>query len=212
MQIKKENVKAQLIFAAREECLAHGYNGASLRTIAEKAGLSKGTIYCYFKNKDDLFHALTQPAIQCIQDSLTPEPAQPAMTFETFLRNDEDVKRKFKDFAAQVLHHKKSFHLLLFCNAGSQMENYKETIIQFYTSNFYDMFPFFHRPSSAQKGMITEMLIHTLASTYVTMIEEIILHHPTSALVQLYAEQMAIFVYSGIKQLYAHQEEKNITC
>lgn len=35
-----------------------GYNGVRMEDIAARAGVAKGTLYLYFKNKDDLFLAL----------------------------------------------------------------------------------------------------------------------------------------------------------
>ena len=40
---------AKTVFAER------GYQGATLEEIAQRAGMSKATIYIYYKNKDDLF-------------------------------------------------------------------------------------------------------------------------------------------------------------
>lgn len=46
----KENIKR----AALEVFSHYGYNGASMRMIAKKAGISVGGLYLYFKNKDEL--------------------------------------------------------------------------------------------------------------------------------------------------------------
>ena len=50
MQDKKELIvsAAQRVFARK------GYRAASMREIAEEAGVAKGSIYLYFKSKDDL--------------------------------------------------------------------------------------------------------------------------------------------------------------
>jgi AcrR family transcriptional regulator len=41
----------------------HGYAGASVDTIVEAAGLSKGTFYWHFKSKEELFLALIEERI-----------------------------------------------------------------------------------------------------------------------------------------------------
>ena len=51
--------KNKILKAARKEFLAKGYERASLRTIGKDAGFTAGLIYSYFKDKDDLFNAIT---------------------------------------------------------------------------------------------------------------------------------------------------------
>jgi AcrR family transcriptional regulator len=47
------------ILSAAAECFARdGVRGATMRDVAREAGLSPGTIYLYFRNKDDLVGAL----------------------------------------------------------------------------------------------------------------------------------------------------------
>jgi AcrR family transcriptional regulator len=43
-----------LLHAAAREFLAHGYKGASLKEIGERAGLLPGSLYHYFRSKEDL--------------------------------------------------------------------------------------------------------------------------------------------------------------
>ena len=49
--------------AAGELFLKHGYEGFSLRQVAEQIGYSPGTIYLYFDNKDDLLRALADEGL-----------------------------------------------------------------------------------------------------------------------------------------------------
>ena len=51
--------KNKILIAARKEFLAKGYERASLRVIIKDAGFSVALIYSYFKDKDDLFNAVT---------------------------------------------------------------------------------------------------------------------------------------------------------
>ncbi len=49
--------RAQIIDGARQVFQAEGYEGASMSMIARAAGVSKGTLYVYFTNKEALFAA-----------------------------------------------------------------------------------------------------------------------------------------------------------
>lgn len=48
----------QILCGARTIFRAKGYDGASMETIAREAGVSKGTLYVYFSNKEELFKTL----------------------------------------------------------------------------------------------------------------------------------------------------------
>ncbi|HMO28868.1 TetR/AcrR family transcriptional regulator [Enterovirga sp.] len=52
--------RRQILDGARRVFLAEGFDGASMGGIAKAAGVSKGTLYVYFDNKEALFEALTQ--------------------------------------------------------------------------------------------------------------------------------------------------------
>ena len=56
-----ENAKRrQIIDGARTVFLAQGFDAASMNDIARAAGVSKGTLYVYFANKEELFGAIVQ--------------------------------------------------------------------------------------------------------------------------------------------------------
>jgi AcrR family transcriptional regulator len=52
--------RAQIIDGARRMFLAQGFDAASMGAIAREAGVSKGTLYVYFKSKEELFEAIVE--------------------------------------------------------------------------------------------------------------------------------------------------------
>lgn len=208
MQIKKDEVKEKILNSARGEFLEHGYAEASLRVIADKEGLTKGAVYSYFENKDALFYELTAPAINIMENSSNRD--------DRFYSNFYEIPNQlFESCAHAVLDNYESFKLLLFCSAGSSLQDYREIIIQLYTKNFYKLLAFFTQTEPCKECVICEMFIHTLANTFVSFLEEIILHEPDRKEAEEYAEQMAIFVHSGIVELYSRQicrETENNCC
>jgi AcrR family transcriptional regulator len=50
----------QIIEGARAVFLSRGFDAASMSDIAKAAGVSKGTLYVYFKDKDELFAAIVK--------------------------------------------------------------------------------------------------------------------------------------------------------
>ena len=60
LQADKENLRQEIMDAAREMFVAEGYQNVSMRKIADKIGYSATTIYLYFKDKNDLLHQICE--------------------------------------------------------------------------------------------------------------------------------------------------------
>jgi len=59
-----ERRRQQIIVAARRVFSVKGFNKATMEDIAREAELSPGTIYIYFKNKDELYASLSLRILQ----------------------------------------------------------------------------------------------------------------------------------------------------
>ena len=55
--------KTTILAAAAEEFGQHGFGGASYNRIIERAGISKGAMYYYFADKDDLYKTVLDAAL-----------------------------------------------------------------------------------------------------------------------------------------------------
>ncbi|MBS7527440.1 TetR/AcrR family transcriptional regulator [Fusibacter paucivorans] len=66
MQYLKDDVRARIIDAALDEFAEKGFNNASMREIAQRAQITVGNIYRYFKNKEDLLKHCLSPLIEVI--------------------------------------------------------------------------------------------------------------------------------------------------
>lgn len=52
--------REQILDGAKRIFMGKGFDAASMNDVAREAGVSKGTIYVYFQNKEDLFAALIE--------------------------------------------------------------------------------------------------------------------------------------------------------
>jgi AcrR family transcriptional regulator len=59
---KEERVK-EIIAVAKTVFFEKGYFDSTIDEIAQRAGISKGTVYLYFKNKDELYASLMLPMV-----------------------------------------------------------------------------------------------------------------------------------------------------
>jgi len=61
---EKENRRNQILNAAKEIFMSKGLRAATMEDIARKVELSPGTIYTYFKNKEELYVSLNLVGLQ----------------------------------------------------------------------------------------------------------------------------------------------------
>jgi AcrR family transcriptional regulator len=60
---RKDSRPSELLEAALELFVERGYAAARLEDVAAKAGVSKGTLYLYYANKEELFRAVVRRSI-----------------------------------------------------------------------------------------------------------------------------------------------------
>lgn len=82
----------QILDAAARIFAEKGFDRATIRDVAQAAGVAEGSIYNYFKNKQDLLVHLPrhfmQPALERFQDALTDDvPPDPAALLDFIARN-----------------------------------------------------------------------------------------------------------------------------
>ena len=69
-QTIRDQRRDRILQAAREVFFEEGYAAASMSTIAARLGGSKGTLYAYFKNKEDLFAEIISDQCSVIKSAL----------------------------------------------------------------------------------------------------------------------------------------------
>lgn len=84
----KEQRHQQILDAAFEEFAERGYESTRLDDVARRAGIAKGTIYLYFKNKELLFRAV-------LRDQITHVLRDFAEYAENSSSSSEDLLREF---------------------------------------------------------------------------------------------------------------------
>src|SRR6201994_2123870 len=88
---EESSKRRQILDGARKVFLDLGFDGASMGEIARSAGVSKGTLYVYFADKNRLFEAIVE------QESL--EQGRIAFNFDP----SRDVETTLKDFGTAYI-------------------------------------------------------------------------------------------------------------
>ena len=67
----KTETREKIVDAAIVTFSKHGYDRTKMDDIAETANLSKGTLYLYFKSKEELFYAISENNIKALKEQLS---------------------------------------------------------------------------------------------------------------------------------------------
>ena len=93
----KENIKNKIIESSISTFSKYGYDKSRMDDIAKTANLSKGTLYLYFKNKRELFNAISERNTNELKNQLS----------KLFQNNDNDndlitrIQNFYEDFNDQ---------------------------------------------------------------------------------------------------------------
>jgi AcrR family transcriptional regulator len=66
---QKEQRHQEILAAAFEVFAAHGYEATRIDDVARQAGIAKGTIYLYFRDKERLFRAVVRSLVHMKSDA-----------------------------------------------------------------------------------------------------------------------------------------------
>src|SRR5947208_12190619 len=81
---RKEARPAEIVSAALDVFVERGFAATRLEDVARRAGVTKGTVYLYFKNKDALFKAV-------VRETIVPVIAQGEALAQSFTGSARDL-------------------------------------------------------------------------------------------------------------------------
>ena len=146
MAQRDHSLDDKITAAAMEEFSDKGYTGASLRRIAEKAGVTVGAIQTRYRSKDELFTGLLKPLLVDIDALFQYAEAD-------YYAGDglpESLKGSMQREADAILHlifaHYREAVLLLCRSSGSSMEHFFDGIVQ---RKINESIAFFHNAGFA---------------------------------------------------------------
>lgn len=172
---KAELTKARIKEVAKHEFLDKGFENASLRTIAVKAGVTTGAIYGYFNDKETLFASLVDKVYNFFLKqfdifteeffSNTPDDASVYL-----LEKDVEYLNFFIDYMYQNPEESK---LLICCSEGTKYSNLIDLIVSKNERSSRLLLERFGKGSGVE---INDHFLHIISSSYFKAIFETIEH------------------------------------
>lgn len=108
---EREERQHEILKAARSVFLKHGFEQTSMDMVAEKSQLAKGTLYLYFKSKEELYISLVESDIEQLNSNVA-EVLTDKIDAETKLLNATKVYYEFARDNGQY------FKILMALSAG----------------------------------------------------------------------------------------------
>ncbi len=122
-QREKEQRKSEILEAARNVFSKKGFNSATMEEIASQAELSPGTLYLYFKNKEELHTSLSIEILKHLVKEIQ-KAVELDITIEEKVERFMEVFIEMYDYDSNILIN--LFHL----QSGETLKNLSEEVLE----------------------------------------------------------------------------------
>ena len=202
-----EGVYEAVLECAKKEFLQKGYKDASLRTIAQEAGTSTGSIYTRFQDKEGLFSAVVSPAADGLMElflkiqenfhQFDEETQQAEMGRYTSLHQMEMLDYIYDYF--------EEFQILLDGAGGTRFSSFLDELVNIevdYTYKYMEVIGC----ESVKSGLVTEEFIHIVVTAYFNGMLEVVRHHMPKADAVKYLQLLNRYHMQGFTTIFDASE------
>ena len=161
---------------AKEEFLQKGFQKASMREIAKKAGLTPSALYRHYPSKEEMFNSLVDPFIGALMRETKQHEEDAYKNFDQTGMGDAMVTdNAVRIFKTLLTEHRDELRLIVCCSQGTKYENFVHDLVTMETKETLKAFDHI-RKSGVPIKPISEDEIHVLLSAYLTAVMEPIAH------------------------------------
>ena len=194
MAKQKVGVYDRVLECAKEEFLSRGFLDASLRTIAQEAETSTGSIYTRFGDKEGLFRALAEPVVDEFKAMFRKVQEQRAEMGQYTARHQEDLLDYIYD-------HFDVFRLLLDGAHGTRFSRFLDELVDIeveYTYKYMEVIGC----ESVKSGLVTEEFIHIIVTAYFNGMFEVVRHNMDRAAAHRYVKMLNRYHMAGFGTVF----------
>lgn len=194
----------KIVAAAMREFQEKGFEQASMKAVADAVGMTSAALYRHFTNKQDMFAAMVQPAVDTLNvwkekhiafsyDILKQESSEIMWDFDA----DCNDARMVLDVMYQQ---PEAFRLLFCCSAGTPYESFAHDMVEQAT----DRMMCFLQDCSAQGYSVREVQrdeMHMLVSAYCAALIQPIEHGYNKLDAERYLKTIVDFFTPGWRMI-----------
>lgn len=193
MKHKINGVTEKLLDSAKEEFLTQGFEGANIRSIAKKCGVSTNAIYNRFGSKDQLFSAIVKDAADGLLNIY-----QQAISGVKKDENTKELLDQSRNGTLQILDYIYEHFdamTLLFCQSkGSKYESFMDELIAIEEENYKAYI-------QKMQHKVDDFFLHVKCQMGWQVIKEILLNKLSYEKAQKYMEDVLIYSNAGLSAL-----------
>ena len=203
MASRIEGFDEKILSCAKEEFLEKGYTDASIRTIAQNAGVSTSTIYTRYSDKEGLFHFLVEPVAKGLKELLR----QSLSDFSSLTGHEQNEKfmeysdRGFEAVIAYIYEYFSEFKLLITGAPGKYYQEFLEGLVELDT-NSTKKFMIQVGSKALAEGRVTDGFLHVVSSAFYSGIFEVVIHDMPMEEAKNYINELRAFYGNGWKEYY----------
>jgi AcrR family transcriptional regulator len=165
---------SKIMAAAKEEFMEKGFEKASMRSIADRCGMTAAGIYRHCKDKEDLFCQIVSPA----EKKLKTWAKDHMQRYEDRVKKGDKIiwQDSIIELVKEIVYpHMEDYHLLIEKSKGSKYESFLHDMTEEAQSKIR-----FHFEELKAAGYnitdISERQLHLLMTAYITALFEPVVH------------------------------------
>lgn len=177
MQKAKDNVRKEVLRAAELIFMEKGFPRASMREIADVAGVGLSNIYNYFVSKDEIFCEILKPVTQAFEDTLQKHHGSGRRDMDDMWSADY-LRQTTEEYIRIIGRYGRLMELLLFRSQSSSLEKFKERFTDRSTALVKEHAQRMRAEHPELRFGVSDFTIHLHTVWMFTLLEEYIVHRP----------------------------------
>ena len=202
MKVKDESINSKLLECAKAEFMEKGFADASMRTIAERAGVTTGMLYSRFADKDEMFRSIVGEGAEKlyvyfsdVQENFAAFPAEQQKG-----EMHSYTSGKMRTVLDIIYEYFDTFKLIVCHSAGSSYERYIDRMIEYETDSTERFMRVLQKNGTSVKTVRRD-INHMLASALFNGIFEVVAHDFPKEDALEYVDAVCEFFFAGWQRL-----------
>ncbi len=203
MPIDKTANHEKIIAAAKKEFLTYGFTDASMRHIAEEAGMSASGLYKHFAGKEEMFSALVEPAYQGLLALFRQEESEQEQCIGSGDLSIWETGRDAKRAITYVYDHLDAFRLIICKAQGTKYESFLHDLAvleEELTLSFMETL----KKQGVKINDFNKRELHLLTTANVNAVFQTVEHDFTRDEAMHYADTLDRFFSKGWKEFFGY--------
>jgi AcrR family transcriptional regulator len=131
MQVLKEAIRNRILAVAAEEFRLKGFRNASMRGMAERAGMGVSNMYAYYPDKEGIFSVLAADAHKAVKGFIKEVPGCLKARGNQPKARSEPFEEFISDRIIELMRaNRMGILLILECAAGTKYSGTRETLVE----------------------------------------------------------------------------------